>query len=124
MSFLMVGIGGFFGAIARYVSHSWMRFQFGNELPLGTLFINVVGCFFAGIVIVFVERSVPLHRQLLLLGMTGFLASYTTFSTFGVETIDLMQSKNFSWALLNIFANLLGGLLAVVAGRTFAAWVS
>ncbi|MGE0763807.1 MAG: fluoride efflux transporter CrcB [Bdellovibrionales bacterium] len=120
MTLLIIGVGGFLGAVVRYLTYTWARVQFSTQLPAATLMINVAGCFFAGMLMVFVERGVPYHRHLLLLGLTGFLASYTTFSTFGLETVDLIRSNDIGLALINVTANLLGGLIAVIAGRALA----
>jgi len=114
---VMVAIGGALGAVARYLTYIWVRAQSTHYFPIGTLLINVAGCFAIGVLMVFVEKSVPFHRHLLLIGATGFLGSYTTFSTFGFETIHLIRNDHFGWAGANILANVVLGLVGVWMGR-------
>lgn len=117
MSVFIVGFGGFLGAVARYLINHFIRSQTSIQFPVATLMINVVGCFFIGVLMVFVERAVPYHRHILLLGVTGILGSFTTFSAFGFETLHLLRSGDFYLASINVMANVLLGLVAVWIGR-------
>lgn len=117
MEFLVVGFGGFFGSIARYAVYICERSLSTYRFPLGTLFINVLGCFLAGFLLAVIEKALPVHRHLILLGTMGFVGSFTTFSTFGVETFNLIRSGQLALGLANVTANLLFGILAIGAGR-------
>ena len=119
MEFLIVGFGGFFGAIARYLIYLGERQMTAHKFPFGTLFINLIGCALAGLLLSFIERSVPVHRHLILLVSMGFIGSFTTFSTFGVETLTLMRTNQLALAILNVSANVILGVLAVWFGRCF-----
>ena len=113
--FLWVGVGGFFGAVARYLVSGWaQRFMVGS-FPLGTLVVNVAGCFALGVLMAWLDRGLlsPAMRQLL---AVGFLGALTTFSTFGYETFDLLRGGEAGLALASVAANLLVGLLAVWLG--------
>lgn len=117
MEFLIVGFGGFFGSIARYLIYLGERSLSTYKFPLGTLFINVLGCFLAGLLLAMTEKSFPVHRHLILLGTMGFVGSFTTFSTFGVETFHLIRSGQPGLGLLNVTANLVIGIMSIWFGR-------
>ena len=89
--YLLVGIGGFLGANARFIVGTWIGATFGSRFPLGTFVVNISGCFLIGIIgTVVVERLVarPDHVQFLL--AIGFLGAYTTFSAFAFENHSLL----------------------------------
>lgn len=115
---LIVGLSGFFGSIARYLVYLWVTPRNPTSFPWATLFINLLGCFLIGVIGGLVERAVPFHRHLLLIGSIGFLGAFTTFSAFGYETFALLRSDQTLFALLNILGNVLLGLLAVWFGRS------
>lgn len=114
---ITVAVGGALGAVARYLTYLWVRAQITHHFPFGTLLINVAGCLVVGALMVLIEREVPFHRHLLLIGVTGFLGSYTTFSTFGFETMHLIRNNQFGWATINVLANVMFGLGGVWIGR-------
>jgi CrcB protein len=121
MQALAIAGGGAVGALLRFWMSGWAYSLFGRGFPYGTLFINVLGSLFMGLLFVLlVERSAaaPEWRALL---MVGLLGSFTTFSTFSLETLNLLEGGEFGKALLNILLSVLLCLLAawggVVAGR-------
>jgi CrcB protein len=113
LGFLLVGLGGALGSIARYgVGLALPSIGF----PYATLAVNVIGCFGIGLALPTMDRAVALPPDLRLLIVVGFLGGFTTFSAFGNETIALLRAGPGA-ALLNIAAHLLLGLAAVVLGR-------
>jgi CrcB protein len=113
---LIIGLGAFFGANARYLLNSWFVSHYGSEFPWGTLFINVSGSFVLGFLLAFLEqRGIANPTYRLLLG-TGFLGAYTTFSTFSYETISLLEDGEYWQMLLNIGGSLALGLAGAIAG--------
>ena len=88
---LLVGIGGFFGAIARYGTKELTALLFVTAFPLGTLVVNVVGSLLLGIgaTVAYESEWLSHHAQLLL--FSGLLASFTTFSSFSVESLQLLE---------------------------------
>jgi fluoride exporter len=114
---ILVGIGGVLGSISRYLVYVWFNAKAWNQFPWATLSINVVGCLFIGIIGGLIERSVPFHRNLYLIGSVGFLGAFTTFSAFGIETLSLIRVEGIVPAMANIFANVALGLIAVWIGR-------
>lgn len=117
MNLLLVGLGGALGSILRYgvglALHS-------TTFPYATLIVNVVGCFCIGLVLPSLDRIATLAPEIRLLVVVGFLGGFTTFSAFGNESVALVRSGA-SIALVNVAANVVLGLAAVVAGRAIAA---
>jgi fluoride exporter len=114
---LVVGFGGFIGAISRYGLSGYMDKTFGKGFPSGTLVVNVLGCFLIGLLMTLVEDQKFTNKTLQLLIVTGLLGSLTTFSTFGHQSLDLLRKGSFSLAFLNVICNLGVGLFAVSLGR-------
>lgn len=114
---LIVGLGGFIGTICRYLVYVWMGNKGPFQFPIATLLINVSGCFLIGIFGALIEKEVPFYRYLFLIGSVGFLGAFTTFSTFGLETLNLIKQQQVLNAVLNITANVVFGILAVWVGR-------
>ncbi|WP_347564288.1 fluoride efflux transporter CrcB [Bacillus sp. MM2020_4] len=107
---VFVGIGGIFGAISRFFLGSWITKKTSSTFPIGTWFINILGSFFLGLLAIFhIEKSIP-EWAWLLVG-TGFLGAFTTFSTFGYETIQLLQQKETKKALLYVTTSIVVGVL-------------
>ncbi len=119
LNLLVVGLGGALGAIARYVISGWVTRVSGASFPLGTLAVNVVGCFLLGALLVCIERGNLGEQSRLLLGV-GVLGAFTTFSTFGHETLGLAQRGLMAQAAANIAANAALGLTAVWLGHHLA----
>jgi CrcB protein len=115
MTYIAISIGAILGANARYLLGQWVADRLGSSFPYGTFVINVSGSFLIGIVLVVsMDRVVPdWFRPLLAI---GFLGAYTTFSTFSYETLALVQSGAWTWALLNVAASVIVGFGAVYAG--------
>lgn len=114
---LVVGLGGFLGAISRYGISSYIDRVFGKSFPAGTLVVNVLGCFIIGLLMTLVEDERFPNKTLQLLIITGLLGSLTTFSTFGHQSLDLIRKGSFSVAFLNVVCNIIVGFLAVGLGR-------
>ena len=114
-SVALVGLGGFAGAVLRYGVSQLAARYLGDRFPYGTLLINVVGCFALGAFAAWaLERDGSEHWRLLV--AVGVLGSFTTFSTFGVETLTLLRSGDTRGALLSVAANVGLGLLAAWSG--------
>ncbi|MBS4190817.1 fluoride efflux transporter CrcB [Bacillus sp. FJAT-49705] len=111
MNILLVMIGGFFGAITRYGIGEWVHIN--NGFPLGTFFINLTGSLVLGWLLTFISQRRKAMKRLSLFVGTGFLGSFTTFSTFSVETIYLIVNKDYFLAIIYV-------LLSVTLGLVFA----
>ena len=113
---LAIAIGGSIGALLRFWGSNGVYALLGRDFPYGTLLINVFGSLIMGLLFVLlVERSgsAPEWRALL---MVGLLGSFTTFSTFSMETLALLEDGEIVKALLNIFLSVILCLLAVWGG--------
>ncbi|MFN8377638.1 MAG: fluoride efflux transporter CrcB [Anaerolineae bacterium] len=117
---LSVGFGAFVGANVRYVvGLAWARYV-THPFPGHTLFINVSGSFLLAFIIGLLgERFQTAHPFRLLLTV-GFCGGYTTFSTFAVETVNLMRAGDNGQALLYVVASVALSILAAVAGLWLA----
>ena len=118
---LLVGIGGFVGSVCRYWVSGWGQ-SAGDQSwgPVGTLAVNVIGCFLIGLLMGMADFRQLLKPDARLLLVVGLLGGFTTFSAFGYETFALARDKEFGAALLNIGAQVFVGLAAVWAGYTIS----
>lgn len=121
---IAVGVGGFAGAIGRYLISGWVQRLTGSSFPWGTLAVNVVGCLALGMLMRFVELRGFFGPEARLFVGVGILGSLTTFSTFGYETVELMRRWEPALALGNVAVNVLVGGVAVLAGRLLAGWIA
>ena len=108
---LIIGTGSFIGGVFRYLLSLLVQAKTTTNFPLGTLTVNIIGCFFIGIVIGFFDKGQISHEWKMFLA-TGFLGGFTTFSAFSNETFVLFREGNAGYALLYILASVLLGLLA------------
>ena len=110
-----IGVGGAFGALARYQVREWLLDKFGDQVFWSTVLVNVMGCFIAGFLLSYWQES-ELSMTVKQGVMVGFLGALTTFSTFSVEALLLIQQQQWQKAMLYIAANLLLCLLMVFVG--------
>lgn len=114
---LVIGAGGFVGAIARHVLGGLVQHRVGGFFPTGTLAVNVIGCGLMGALLTVVEERQALGPDARMFLAVGILGSFTTFSTFGYETMELLRHGSTRLAALNIAANVVVGFVALWAGR-------
>lgn len=113
---LLVGVGGIFGAISRFSLGKWITSKTTVTFPLGTWIINISGSFILGILSV-MHLNNQISEWLWLLCGTGFLGAYTTFSTFGYETIQMLQKKDIINAVIYVSTTVvLGVIFAWIGG--------
>jgi CrcB protein len=116
---LLVGAGGFIGSILRYLVGGYVQ-QYSKSIsfPYGTLAVNIIGCFIIGFLAQLAESRGVFTSEARLFVFIGILGGFTTFSTFGNETFNLMRDTQMLSAFANISANVIIGVLAVWLGRT------
>lgn len=117
--FLLVGTGGFFGAVLRYWVSGWIQQLARNQLfPLGTFVVNVLGCLVIGFLSQLAEEYGVFTPESRAFVFVGLLGGFTTFSTFGNETMNLFRDGQNLLALGNAAGQLVLGLGAVWLGRS------
>ena len=120
---IVIGLGGFTGAILRYVVCGLIQYCSKTDtLSYGTLFVNLLGCFLIGLLSQLIETHDLFSPSTRLFIITGFLGAFTTFSTFGNETVDLFRNGNGILSLINIGLHLCIGILCIFAGRSITSF--
>jgi CrcB protein len=120
VNLLYVGIGGFIGAVLRYLLSGFFYNIFGDRLPYGTFAVNIIGCFVLGFFITLAEGKFIISPQMRSFFAIGLLGAFTTFSTFSFETFALLQDELYVSAFSNILISVLVGIFAVWAGIILA----
>jgi fluoride exporter len=120
---LLIGAGGFLGAIARYLVDGRVVHFTGSALPWGTFAINISGSFAAGLLFALNTQRALLPAELIAPLLIGFLGSYTTFSTLTLESWRLLVEGARLPAMANLAGSLVVGLLAVVGGLAVGHWL-
>lgn len=120
MTYLLIGIGGFLGANARYLVAVWVAERLGSAFPYATLIINVSGSFILGFLGGAIAEGILVHPNWRLFFAIGFLGAYTTFSTFSFENFMLIQERLYLQALVNMLASVCLGLMAILGGMIVA----
>lgn len=117
MNLLLVGVGGFIGSIGRYVlAGAIHQVLHSAAFPYGTMVVNIVGCFVIGFLNGLAETRQMLSPELRLFLLIGLLGGFTTFSTFGYETMALLRASQIGAALANVLVQVTVGLLCVWLG--------
>lgn len=121
-SAIAIASGAVPGALSRFYLTEWTKAKFGTNFPYATFGINLTGCLAMGFFFTISKGITGYPTELDLLIRTGFLGSYTTFSTYGFDTLTLWRSKQkgatfFYWAGSAIFG--LGAVLLGIASANF-----
>jgi CrcB protein len=111
---LAVGAGGFIGAILRFLISGWVQKAAPTLFPIGTLSVNVLGSFIIGFLALYFDSVIAPHQKALLI--TGMLGALTTFSTFSLETVTMLQSGLWGRAIANIALNATLCVTATIVG--------
>ena len=117
---LMVGCGGFVGCCTRYLISIIAVKGLGDSFPYGTLIVNVLGSFLIGFIFASSLTVLDISDNMKLFVMTGILGGLTTFSTFSLDTISLIENKKILLATSNIMLNVVFGLGGVLTGKYFS----
>ena len=108
---LAIGAGSFIGGVFRYLLSLLIQSKTTTNFPLGTMIVNIIGCFFIGIVFGFFDKG-QLSYEWKLFFATGVIGGFTTFSAFSIETFNLLKGGYVGYAALYILASVFAGLLA------------
>jgi CrcB protein len=118
LNVIAVGIGGFIGAMVRYSIGKVIFTQSG--FPLATLLINLLGCLFLAWFFTITAKRAKMNTNLKLAIGTGFTGAFTTFSTFSVETLNLLKNQQYGFALFYVLASIFGGIGLALLGSKLA----
>ena len=113
---IMILAGGGLGALARYTLGSQIDKNLNLSFPVGIFFVNLLGCFFIGLIVSMFENNLIFSENLKIFLIVGFLGSLTTFSTFALDNYNFMTQKNILLLFANIFLTNTFGLLMVLIG--------
>ena len=116
MTYVFIAIFATFGAFARYGQTLLVQGVLGRGFPFATLSINVLGSFLMGFLFFLTLERLSLPPSLRTGILTGGLGAYTTFSTFSLETLNLMESGEWTRAVLYVAASVLLSITAVILG--------
>jgi fluoride exporter len=118
---IAISLGAIAGALIRYYLNLWFAKNFENSFPYGTLFINLTGCLVMGYFsTLLLEKIVNISIELKLLVTVGFLGSYTTFSTYGLEVYLLIQKGYLAAALSYWLGSAVLGIVGIYLGAMIA----
>lgn len=115
MRLIAILAGGALGTLARYALSVLAHHRLGTGFPWGTLAVNLAGCFLIGLLWAWADRA-PFPPLLASFTFIGFLGAFTTFSTYGLETVNLARGGDAMKALANVAVSNGLGLIAVLAG--------
>lgn len=118
--YLLVALGGALGSMARYGAAAGVNRWAQSAFPWGTLFVNIVGSFLIGLVMVLLLKMGEWRENSRLLLVTGVMGGFTTFSSFSWETWKLVEEGRLAWALGNVLTSVAVCLLATIAGALLA----
>ncbi len=123
MNVFMIASGAVAGALSRFYITEWTKAKFGTKFPYATFAINLTGCLAIGFFFTISQRITGYPAELDLLIRIGFLGSYTTFSTYGFDTLTLWRSKQIMATVVYWLGSVIFGLGAVVLGTAIAKFI-
>jgi CrcB protein len=114
LNFFWLGFLGLVGVFARYGLDRWLIQS--SQFPWATLLTNAGGCFLAGLLVSFFEKT-PHLQNLQVVLLVGFCGGFTTFSSYAIQCLSLWEKQKNSWALLYFFLSPVVGVVAAALGR-------
>jgi CrcB protein len=116
MQILAIAAGGAVGSVLRYAVSTGVYSMLGRNFPYGTLAVNVIGSFLMGLLFVLMVERMDMSAVWRMAILVGFLGAFTTFSTFSIETVNLLQGGDFMRAFLNVTVSVAFCLAATWVG--------
>lgn len=113
---LAIGAGGALGAVGRYLL-GLLPIKMGSGFPITTLFINIIGAFFIGMIAGAIGKGAELNTRLVLFLKVGICGGFTTFSTFSLEALTLLQNGKYTAGILYMVLSVVLCILACIAGE-------
>ena len=115
---LFIGTGSFIGGVFRYLLSLLIQSKTASTFPYPTFIVNIIGCFFIGIVIGFFDKG-QISNEWKLFFATGLLGGFTTVSAFSLETFVMLRDALYSHVLFYVFGSVILGLLATCIAYLF-----
>ena len=119
---LAIAVGGALGAVARYKAGYWLSQVLGHGFPWGTLAVNIIGSFLMGLLVEGAAVRWHLDGNLKALLMTGLLGGFTTFSTFSLDVVTLLQRDQILLAGVYLLGSVIVSILALFLGILLIRW--
>ena len=116
MNIFAVGLGGALGAVFRYLLGQVVP-KMGGGFPLGTFAVNLIGCFAIGVIVGIAGRNNDLDPRLVLFLQTGICGGFTTFSTFSLEMVSLLEEGQLTVGILYVVSCVVSGILAIFTAK-------
>jgi CrcB protein len=116
----LIAIFGAIGTLARYALQGVVQVRTASTFPVGTLLVNLSGCFLLGLIGQFTLKHMVISPDWRMAIAIGFFGGYTTFSSFGWETAKMLEAGEWAWATAYVGASVMAGLLLSVAGIRLA----
>jgi len=114
---LLVALGGAIGSVFRYVIGFGVLAVFPKSFPVGTLLVNIVGAFIIGVVSEFAYKVTPIHSSLYVFITIGILGGFTTFSSFSLESVNMLEAGRIAAGAMYIIASVVLSLGGVLLGK-------
>jgi fluoride exporter len=119
-TWLIIGLGGGIGSVLRYLVQVLVTRHFASPFPAGTFLVNITGCLLIGVLYGLSARSEAFTLEWRLFLITGICGGYTTFSSFSLESINLLKAGHYTYFILYASLSFVLGLLATVGGTILA----
>jgi fluoride exporter len=113
---LLIGSGGFFGSVSRFLTSKFIEDQFPSTFPYGTFFVNFLGCFLLGLIYGLSEKNPAFTPGWKMFLTVGFCGGFTTFSTFANENLTLFRDGNFFHFMIYSGLSVFLGIAATFTG--------
>jgi fluoride exporter len=119
---MLIGLAGALGTLARYGMGGLVQRLSGGDLPWGTLFVNVLGCFLFGMVWSLSSERLVISEEVRIIMLGGFMGAFTTFSTFIFDTGGFLRDQQYFLATGNMLIQVTIGLLSFFGGMVTGRW--